>query len=709
MERSGTIGSGDERVTMNQPSEKYRRLNPFVDNSVGENIIWASAENDFCDVESINGGAFKTLLAGIQSVDDDGKTRALFLVGPAGAGKSHLFAGLRRKLPRGQFTFVSNPPTSIPHIKRFILKKVVEGLTKPAMGPDGPLPYSQLRRLVYSLLQRFLRERGWSINKIHDRWEKLSLSSCSQKMKRLETNLNKTPELVAPSHLASVLVKVLDKEKYHIACSWLAGNQNLGEADLQSLGIRGPLDDNEIPEIMKQLGHLSAGAGPIILIFDQLDTLVQPDQIHEIESLMIDLNDASRNWYVVLSLVDDNFRIWHSTFSEPFKQRFGTVIPGSVSLAPAVLAGLTERQRSELITARLRTPALISRRKQDNIDDPLYPISPQAFQELTATDTSNPRMLIQKASQAYLDAVTGKPPGVVKLYDFVEQSFADLRAELEVEDLAVDTASLADRTKELFEVLWFVKSSSELTITDGPLNRQIANFEGVDWLLTCGESQVRLVCYDVQRTSKFPRVLNKIMDSQPATILVRDGRAGISGKATKQKLDLFQKDKKFFHLSLDEIKTLHALGRFLAKMREGEFENQDTEPKPTESAIYECLARQHDLAETALAGAFLAMTGLAGPVDENHVSDTEEEVSDGSDHLASDDSVADGVARVMELERWMSFERLCARVNTTGTTADPPKVSHCLRTQPVCDRVLIYPPQVDLLEGIGIVIWNTEE
>ena len=448
---------------MGELSEKYRKLNPFVQNAVGENVIWASTPNDFFDVESINEAAFKALLSGIDSVKDDGQTRALFLVGSAGSGKSHLFARLRRKLPNGQFTFASNPPTATPHIKRFILKKIVSGMTKPAMGPYGPLPYTQLQRMVYSLLHRFLREKSWDVDQIHERWEKLSLLKCSQNMEKLEDGLAKSPELAALNDVSRVLVRILDKAKCHLAASWLSGNQNLSESDLDCLGVSGPLGDDDISELMKQLGHLSFGAGPIVLILDQLDILVKPDHIHEIESLMIDLNDSSRNWYVIISLVHEKFDLWMSTLSMPFKHRFGAVTQGSVVLTTTELFGLREEQRLQLIMARLGAPRLISQRKSDEIDDPYYPLSESTIRELTTSDISNPRMLIQKAGQTYVEAVSGsKQVRKTTLLDFIEQRLADLRAELQDEDITVDTACLADRVEELFRLLWEVRANSAL-------------------------------------------------------------------------------------------------------------------------------------------------------------------------------------------------------------------------------------------------------
>lgn len=692
---------------MDESREKYRKLNPFVQNSVGENIIWASGADDFCDVASINETAFKALLDDIESVNDDSKTRARFVVGPAGSGKSHLFARLRRKLPNGQFTFICNPPTAVPHIKRFILRKIVSGMDKPVMGAGGPLPYTQLQCMVYSLLRRFLKQKSWNVDRIHERWGELSPAQSSQNMKKLEKGLAKSPELAILIHVSRVLARVLDKEKRHLAASWLSGNQNLSENDLHCLGVPGPLGDDEISELMKQLGRLSSGAGPIVLILDQLDILGRPDQIQEMESLMIDLNDGSRNWYVVVSLVQEKFDLWYSTLSDPFKERFGIITENSVTLATAELSGLSEEQRRQLIVARLATPRLVSQRKSDRIDDPYYPLSMAAVQELACSDIANARMLIQKALNAYIAAIGGGA-GIQKtaLSEFIERLFADLRAELQEENLAVDTAYMADRVEELFRILWSVKTDSALEGAVGSLHRELANFEGIDKTYTCGDTSVRVVLYDVQQTNKFPTVLKRIVDSGPNTILLRDGRISISGKATKEKLNLFQKDKKFFHLSLDRIRGLHALGNLLARMREGEFETQDTKPPATERAIYECLAHNSELVDTDLARAFLTMAGLGG---RSTAPDEVGTTGDGSQPVEQDDSIVDGIARIMQAERWMSFERLCVRAGFRGITADPQRVYECLKARPMSESVLIYPENANLLESIGIVIWNLEE
>jgi hypothetical protein len=244
---------------------------------------------------------------------------------------------------------------------------------------------------------------------------------------------------------------------------------------------------------------------------------------------------------------------------------------------------------------------------------------------------------------------------------------------------------------------------------DGSLHTDLPNFEGIDKIFQCGETPIRVILYDVQQKNKFPSVLNRIVNASPNTILIRDGRISISGKATNEKLKQFQTDKTFCHLSLDQVKSLHALGKLLAKMREGEFDKQDTDPIPAEGTIYECLAQYPDLAETDLAYAFSSLAFPAAGTHETPITQTEEEVSDGPAHIAPGDPLVLRMTNIMEQERWMSFERLCVRLNATGLTADPSMVYQCLKNAPVSESVLVYPSNVNLLESMGIVVWNTEE
>ena len=198
--------------------------------------------------------------------------------------------------------------------------------------------------------------------------------------------------------LRRVLFRVLDDEKRDLATSWLSGNQTLTDDDYQKLGVSGPLGDEDVPDLMKHLGQLSSGAGPIVLILDQLDDLVHREQILEIESLMIDLVDSSQNWYILVSVVNEKFDLWFSTVSQPFKGIFGTQKDDAWTLKVAELPLLEPAQKRLLISARLASPALNAQRAKDAQADRFYPLSEREVDELSNSSISNPRILIKKGS-----------------------------------------------------------------------------------------------------------------------------------------------------------------------------------------------------------------------------------------------------------------------------------------------------------------------
>jgi hypothetical protein len=398
-------------------------------------------------------------------------------------------------------------------------------------------------------MQKILTPKGLNIGRIHRFWKTVKRADYQKFEARFERDISHIGPLEIPIHLRRVLFRVLDDERRDLAVAWLSGNENLRESDYRSLGVAGSLKDDDVSEVLNHLGHLSGGAGPIVLILDQLDSLARPDQIREIESLMIDLNDSSRHWYVIVSLVQERYDLWLSILSDPFKQRFGNVKNAAHALHTVELSALSKEHKRQLMEARLATPALQTQREADGITDPYYPLSSSTFQDVISSDVSTARMLIQRALDAYVASITGQiPPVARKLKDFVDQVLADVRAELTDEDISVDTACVADRIEELFTLLLVAKKGSAPERSDGPLNTEMSNFQGMDRIYRCGETQVRIVCYDVQQTSKFPSVLKKLVNEEPNTILVRDGRVSVSGKATKENLSLFQKDKKFFHL-----------------------------------------------------------------------------------------------------------------------------------------------------------------
>ncbi len=814
---------------MNTIPGTYAKLNPFTKNSVGENDIWGSNAARFMDVESIHQDATSTLIQDITWVADDHLTRARFLVGAAGTGKSHLFARLRRGLRAGRFTFVANPPTDPAAIKRFILKKVVWGMGKPAMTSDGAMPYSQLQGLVYNLLGRMEQYEGLSVDQVHDAWKAQPRGTYGRVMQEFGEVLGQIPDMDIPVHVRRVLFRVLDRERRDLAAAWLSGSQSLTDEDCTALQVNGPLADEEAPELLKQFGHLSmgglgaatndrgglglprtpirgrstcgppanrdgstqirstgntlcmpasgsadgagsenesslleensphssTGSGPIVLVLDQLDSLVRPEQIHEIESLMIDLKDGSFNWYVIVSLVDEKFDLWHSTVSVPFRERFGEFRNDAVDLAVAEVRSLTPDQKRELLLHRLSAPDLVAERAKYGHKDPYYPLAQEVVRELAESSLSSARSLIQRASHAYTAAVTARTgPDPERLCDLVNRAFFDARAELTDADLAVDTDAVADRIAELLDLVVWEKRSCQIKRTKGPLQSGRTKFGGVDLIYSCADSKVRIVVHDIQRGFPLPGVLKRLLPASLPTILVRDGRVRVSGEVTNRLLQEFRQNKAFFHLTLTEVKNLHALGVVLARAREGDFQDEETEPKPTPENIRQCLNRIPGLSEMDLVRRFLQMADQdthaertstdpmgdsripakpergessigrgtspsregqcpqsgtdQGPPKGEVSTDESPAVPRGDTDRTRQASITKEIASIMESERWLAFERLCRRVMQRVKEADPQTIYQCLHNGPLSGRARIHPPGPVLREHLSIVIWETK-
>jgi len=686
-------------------AKTYRRLNPFVRSRVEEIEIWGEEDSAFCDVESIHQKAFSELLSDVEQVKQDHVTRVRFLVGASGVGKSHLFARLRRRLGRGQFTFVSNPPADQWTIKRLVLIKVILGMKKPALSESGPLPYSQLQRIVYALLRSIRRYPGLPANEIHKAWKEVHHKEYYPREEELfVAQLEKHPNIDVPLEVARVLFRVLDAEKRGLATAWLSGSQGLTDVDHGRLGVSGPLEDHQVVDVLRWIGSLALEEGPVVIVLDQLDGLKKSEQIDQIESILIDLKDSGRNFLVIASLLHEKFDFWNSNLSDPFKGRFGTTDGSRTRLRVSELSALTPEQARNLLLARLSLPSLVTQRQLDGRSDRYYPLTEEIVEQLAESSSggTSAGSVLQRASDRYVEVVTGLRPPSTPLSDFVGTALADIIGHLRDEDLPTDTSSIADRIGELFGLISVALTGSAPDTEAGPLHRTMGNFRGSDRVYRANGSEVRVIGFDVQQGKSFPSLLKKIVDAPPNTILVRDGRIRVSGAVTTQLLTQFRKDKSFFHLPLDEIKNLHALGALLAKMREGDFQHEDTDPKPTEENFLKCLALQADLVEKGLSREFKRLVGL--------------EQTGRDDRRAGPDalpppppySIVDLVTKIMERERWLAFERLCVRVVSSETSASRPQIYDCLRSSQVRDKVMLYPMDSSPLEGPAIIVWTAE-
>jgi hypothetical protein len=494
----------------------------------------------------------------------------------------------------------------------------------------------------------------------------------------------------------------LHREKDSIAFRWLSGSTNLFDEELKEIEQRDPLPEEAALPLLSLLGKANIlSYTPIVLVLDQLDLMTKKDLIDEFQYLLFGLINNSKNWYVIVSLIQNKFDIWRQYLSGALQNRI--MQNGQLPIVELQPLNNTQQKR-ELIAQRLDLPHLIQLREKYRIPDPLFPFKEADIEDLVsdASIYPSPRELICKASERYLKLI-GEPSPKHSLGTEIETTFETVRSALNDQGLLVDNLvdrwSLAARLAELIEVVcvakgWTFESSS------GPLDCS-HNFKGTDTILKIDGREVRLLGHHIHQGAQFPNFLSSVIRFPPTTILVRDGEVPVRGSATLQRLAEFKKDKTFIHLPRSEIADAEALGKVLAEMREGNFNVLSTDPDPTPENIMRCLGQISRLAQSQLAQkVFELIDDKAKPVKPTDLSPVSKPPSP---------SFIQAVRTIMQSARWLVFERLHRQLKISHQLDISEKgLRDAIATPPLRNELLCYPQDIHASAGIHILIWSVE-
>jgi hypothetical protein len=670
--------------------EEFIFNNPFERNSVGPDEIWAEGEEGFQDVASINQSAFKILTDDIKGVKVSRKhiTKIRFIVGSSGSGKSHLFSRLRRQL-EGQaiFVYASNPPTRSDDILAWTLKEVVLGMKHHCITAGVVKPYSQLHAALYATLQPLFGFQE-SLDEFHTFAQNNSEAFFNKAQSCFLKLLPNEPDI------GRALVHVLHPERSDLAFRWLAGSTNLSEVDLKAIEQNEPLKEEAGLQLVCRLGKVTfVTKTPIVLVLDQLDLMTSSDLVDAFQRILFGLIDNSKNWYVAVSLLQDKFDLWQKYLSKALLGK----LQSESSLPVIELRQISDpKEKRTLILQRLALPYLVQLREQSQ-KDPLYPLQKVDIDELIAGTPILPRDLINNASAKYIEQLKpGETPLSLALATEMRAEFDQALASIPGDNIAIQKAELADRLRELIEVVCAAQGRS-FTAQTGPLESR-PNFHGTDTLLKIGERQVRLLGHHIHQRAQFPNFLSKVMSLPPETVLVRDGSIPISGKATQEKLSQFQKDKIFIHLSKDGIRDAYALGQVLAKMRAGDFTSIKTDPLPTEENIKRYLGNIPRLAQGQVVQKIFQLlepTPLLPPPSPLPPPPTT--------------SVVKAVRSVMQSAHWLVFERLQRHLKSMHCLEiSPEELRNAIASAPLRHELLCYPADIHAPVDMHILIWSEE-
>ncbi|MEW5983005.1 MAG: hypothetical protein AB1806_11640 [Acidobacteriota bacterium] len=702
----------------------YLHLNPFFSNAVPEEAFWRT-DAEFPDVGNIHGHESLILEQGLDELagGTSHATRVQFVVGGAGSGKSHLFGRLRRRLTRGEvFAFAANPPTRPSAIESWVLHRVISGMRR-RIGK----PYSQIQGFLYALVLSGGIEPGTDTDQLHAYWHGVSRASQRKFLRGLRSRLTSAGHW--DPMLLPVLFDVLDPEKEDAALAWLAGATHLSDQDLELLQQGGP--NERVLDTLLLLGQLARIAStPIVLVLDQLDQMQSRDQIAEFERLLIALHDAGRGWFIVVGLTREMLDVWRGQLSRPFIDRFLGQAQSMLELAP-----IRPELKRELLRLRLASHELQARRRADAIGDELFPLTERDVDEVAGSDSEFPRRVINHARERYRTCCAGDKevaPPLPSLQEVAEQAFVDALAGIEPAEIVVDQAVLADRLAEVLEVV-AAADGRAFARTIGPLESQ-RRFRGTDTVITAGAATLRLVGHHVQQGRQFPDFLKTVSALAPPVILVRDGAVPVSGPVTRRRLAEFRTTRTFLHLSRPHIAEAYALGKVLADMREGNFDDVQTEAKPARDEVVRTLGRierlrQHPIVEAVRAA--LARTPVL-PDQPGQLAWTPAQAAEvreappaGSQPPAPrgragsvierepvgppDEQVTKAVASIMRRERWLVLDRLRRELDRRASLiVGARQLRRLIAREPLATSLTCHPEDIREEAEVHILIWAGE-
>ncbi len=234
---------------------------------------WA---DDFVDLATLNAGASEAIEEAVVKLRKMAReepralrSTSLVVLGSPGAGKTHLFARVRRRTgPRAVFVHI-RPLVHAEMSPRFLLGEIVSQLANTTQG----LP--QLSALVGSLLA-YLGGAGTGFpTTFLEAYEHMSEAAREERLDAdLERALELWPEL-DESYLARLLRAPFAKGPTRRALlAWLQG-RDCDVAQLQRIGATASLSEDVAPIAIRTLAMVAAPGAPIVLVFDQLENLVE--------------------------------------------------------------------------------------------------------------------------------------------------------------------------------------------------------------------------------------------------------------------------------------------------------------------------------------------------------------------------------------------------------------------------------------------------
>lgn len=352
-----------------------RSANPF-DNISSVNF-WHEQQQPEPVVDSIHQEAITTIEATLDQVAQDHRTRTLILDGDGGSGKTYLLGRLKKAFNHKAFFAYIPPFPQSDHIWRHILRYTVDSLVQVPDGQEDSQLVLWLNSVLTGLKQRSLKERI-AKDDVFD-----FVRSDRQKFIRQLKSIYKKAGIYNADHFFGVLHDLTDPDLYDLACEWLRGD-SLSEESLKELKVKSPIEEElDAREIIANFGRIAGNTQPIVLCFDQLDSISEfPDGSKGFPILFninTKIHGEDKNFFIIISVPTDTWKKNESQIDLTHKAR----INKKVDLKP-----ITLEQAESLLASRLYS---IHHQANPKPTSSLYPLTFQYLEDEFPGSKTNPR------------------------------------------------------------------------------------------------------------------------------------------------------------------------------------------------------------------------------------------------------------------------------------------------------------------------------
>jgi hypothetical protein len=268
----------------------------------------------FLDLPELNAPASDGIARAIERVRESASgerqqlaSTSLLVLGPAGAGKTHLFMRLRRKLgPRAVFVHI-RPLIGAEMTPRYVLGELVRQLDYESVAEAGM--FRQLDALVGAAFA-YLRHEPITLPRV----QLDQLRAMDEATRRdtvdwaIEQMARRHPEIDDAYARRLLEVPTLTSIALRRASlAWLSGRE-LEQSQLERLGVGASLAEERIVPALQTLALFATPGTPIVLVFDQLENLMDPastgERVRAYANLVAELFDTMHGVVITQMALD---------------------------------------------------------------------------------------------------------------------------------------------------------------------------------------------------------------------------------------------------------------------------------------------------------------------------------------------------------------------------------------------------------------------